>query len=36
LIKNVDVMHFAVTDEDKRWNVAAEIKQRMQFYRRFG
>jgi len=30
LIQNIDVMHFAVADEDKGGNVAAQIKQRME------
>src|SRR6516225_48139 len=32
LIQNVDIMHLAITDEDKRGDIAAQIEQRMEFY----
>ena len=32
LIEDVDVMHFAVADEDERGNVAAQIEQRMKLH----
>jgi hypothetical protein len=28
--------HFAVADEDKRWNAAAQVEQSVQFDCRFG
>src|ERR1700745_3429641 len=32
LIQNVDIMHLAIADEDKRGDIAAQIEQRMEFY----
>lgn len=32
LIQNIDVVHLAVTDENERGNIAAQIKQRMELH----
>jgi hypothetical protein len=36
MIQNVDIVQFSVGNQDKFWNVALEVQQRMQFDGPFG